>query len=257
MEIMRMVRHVVRTQFPGWWLGRARSNTFWREAEESVLSLFVDPSRASVDVGANVGRYTTALAKLSKHVYSFEPDVEHFVLLSRASPANVTVFNVGVSEMLGVVFYDAPTVNGRRNAGLGSIRVDSHLNDALGQAIVGVPLDMFEDFDIGFVKIDVEGHELSVLKGSRKLLASSKPVVLVEIEDRHNPGGIRWASDLMGSLGYSGYFLFEGRFHPLASFHEDLQREEELHSGKRRAEMMYVNNFFFVPDGHPALSALS
>lgn len=48
--------------------------------------------------------------------------------------------------------------------------------------------DIIKD-DVGFIKIDVEGHELAVLKGATSLINRCRPVLLVECEERHSPGG--------------------------------------------------------------------
>ena len=39
--------------------------------------------------------------------------------------------------------------------------------------------------EIGFIKIDVEGHELEIIRGGKNFLKHHKPVMLIEIEERH------------------------------------------------------------------------
>src|SRR5256885_3938049 len=59
-----------------------------------------------------------------------------------------------------------------------------------------------------FLKIDVEGHELSVLEGGRRTLALHHPTILVECEARHGShGDIRPVFNLLGSLAYTGSFF--------------------------------------------------
>ena len=49
-----------------------------------------------------------------------------------------------------------------------------------------INLDAYNfDYKIGFIKIDVEGHELDIINGAKKLILENKPNLLVEIEERH------------------------------------------------------------------------
>jgi hypothetical protein len=48
-------------------------------------------------------------------------------------------------------------------------------------------LDDFHPDDIGLVNIDVEGHELAVLRGAADTFARNRPTVLVEAEEHHHP----------------------------------------------------------------------
>ena len=58
-----------------------------------------------------------------------------------------------------------------------------------------------------FLKIDVEGAEARVLRGSRDLLSSSQPpLVLIEMNDPHEVGA------LLQSLGFTGAHLRRGRW---------------------------------------------
>ena len=60
---------------------------------------------------------------------------------------------------------------------------------------------------IGFIKIDVEGHEKNVLKGGEKLIKKNKPPLLVEIEKRHNGQEVIQTINFINSYGYNAYYL--------------------------------------------------
>src|SRR5207248_7153229 len=60
---------------------------------------------------------------------------------------------------------------------------------------------------ISFVKIDVEGHELAVLRGGVRCLDEDKPTILVEIEERHSRTPMSETFDFLLSRGYRGSFL--------------------------------------------------
>jgi hypothetical protein len=95
-----------------------------------------------------------------------------------------------------------------------------------------------------FVKIDVEGHELSVLKGGVRTLELHHPTILVECEARHrSDGDIRPVFNLLESFGYSGSFFCHCRRHPLAEF--DPAFHQRLDPNSDQLPPGYVNNFAF------------
>ena len=63
--------------------------------------------------------------------------------------------------------------------------------------------------DIGFVKIDVEGHELDVLAGLSGLLAKCLPNLLIEIGSAHRGGSLAEVRGRLDPLGYIGLRLDE------------------------------------------------
>jgi FkbM family methyltransferase len=116
--------------------------------------------------------------------------------------------------------------------------------------LVGVTtLDAFfasQDRGPDFLKIDVEGHELAVLKGARQTLASKRPAILIECEARHRADGdVRPVFDLLHSHGYVGTFFLEGRRRPLDDFEPTKHQSIDEHATS--TPRGYVNNFAFVP----------
>src|ERR1700736_5500611 len=72
---------------------------WWRgEPEYRLLPFLVDPRRNAIDVGANKGTYSYALAKLATHVWAFEPNPKMFNVLRRSVAANVTASMVALSD---------------------------------------------------------------------------------------------------------------------------------------------------------------
>ena len=61
--------------------------------------------------------------------------------------------------------------------------------------------------DVGFVKLDVEGHEMSVLKGMKETIKKFRPNFLIETEDRHGGEGIKGIFDFMRDFDYSAYVV--------------------------------------------------
>ena len=98
---------------------------------------------------------------------------------------------------------------------------------------------------VGFIKIDVEGHELAVIQGARRLLERDRPTLLVEIEQRHAGRGVRESCDAIRRLGYAGFFIDWGWLRPLAEFRPEIHQRLDADG---EATSAYVNNFLFFPD---------
>ena len=107
-------------------------------------------------------------------------------------------------------------------------------------------LDSLELQRVGFIKIDVEGHELAVLSGAAKTLVSERPNILIELEERHCPGTVSSVRRFLQELGYEGHFLFHGQVSPITDFREALHQNPEQLQESGRAE--YVCNFMFIPN---------
>jgi len=72
-------------------------------------------------------------------------------------------------------------------------------------------------------------------------------VLLVEIEDRHNPGGLDRIAKSLSKLGYSGSFFYERTQYDLSEFVPEVhQVAERITVGEtNRRALKYVNNFVF------------
>lgn len=79
-------------------------------------------------------------------------------------------------------------------------------------------LDSFKIKKIGFIKIDVEGHESEVVDGAFYSILKYKPTMLIEIEERNRKGIINIMKKKMHTMGYAGYFLLENDFRPIEEF---------------------------------------
>jgi FkbM family methyltransferase len=235
------LKAVFRAQFPKQWIAYSIWRSGYREVELDYLSRIVPRARQSVDVGANLGVYSRALSKLTPIVHAFEPNRELAQLLRRTLPRNVIVHEQALSSRTGCGTLRTPIVNGRRVFGLASL--EKHAAYPADQEAVRVAkLDDVLDGDVGFIKIDVEGHELRVLEGASSLIERCRPVLLIECEERHNPGGPAALFRGLKKAGYIGRFLREGIICDIGEF--SLTRDQV-----GDACATYINNFFFFPDG--------
>lgn len=107
--------------------------------------------------------------------------------------------------------------------GLGTIEASNAIEDTFGkETITQVPVkikkfDAYNIPNIGFMKIDVEGHECSVIQGAMQSIKISRPHILVEIFEQHNPGSFKRVHQMLAGLGYNGYFYHAGKLLPIPS----------------------------------------
>jgi FkbM family methyltransferase len=160
--------------------------------EEWVLSNIVRRACAGVeapvifDVGANVGDYSLLVRRHipSAHVYAFEPSESVYRQLAEklsaaGDGANFKSFNIGLSDEERTVDLYSYTVEGHEASLISSIDrrlptqvVRVEVSDT--ERIEVRTLDRFCESEgverIDFLKLDVEGHELAVLRGARNML---------------------------------------------------------------------------------------
>ena len=90
------------------------------------------------------------------------------------------------------------------------------------------------------MKIDVEGHELEVLRGASRTIAKCQPNLLVEIEQRHLSEPMSTVFHYLEERGYQGFFVEDRALHPIAEFLPERHQQLENEYSPR-----YINNFLF------------
>jgi FkbM family methyltransferase len=220
----------------------------WRRGDEelelTLLPLLCSRERVSVDVGANFGMYTARMIALSRRCVAFEPIPAMARMLARGFGRTVDVHGVALSDRTGMVELRVPDLD----TGYATIDPANRLTSRREVPIdrVEVPMARLDDFgldDVGFVKVDVEGHEEAVLRGAEATLARCRPNVIVEVEDRHNPGSVARVLGWMRERGYAAFGIREGVLEDLARF--DLTEHQAGTPTDR-----YVRNVVFLPDEH-------
>ena len=231
---------------------------FFGEREIRSLKRLCNNSKISIDVGANVGLISYHLRRLSLRCAAFEPNPSLCLFLEEAFGETVDVYKIALSDFVGEAKLTIPIVNGKEIHTDASIFInpDQFLNGDQKyekNCQVEVPvatLDSLNFEQIGFIKIDVEGNELSVLKGAEQVLKNYKPNLLIEIEERHRNGALASVEDFLRVCGYRGFFDEFGVIKPIGEFRPDLHQNlgELLRADVRdRRDIKYINNFIFVP----------
>jgi FkbM family methyltransferase len=159
----------------------------WEEHITELLVGYIKPTYNCLDIGANFGYHTVTMGLLTKDcgkVFSFEPmRLFHDQVNANAylnGLLNVQVFNNAVGDTNEHVFIPEPNTASNETINHGDTSITKNEN---GQRVKMVVIDSLNLPTINFIKLDVQGCELPVLKGAKSKILKDKPVIIVEIED--------------------------------------------------------------------------
>jgi len=240
------------------------------EPELKILKSLVDPNRNSIDVGANKGVYTYCLSRLSRQVFSYEPNPELAKFITNSGCSNVTVYAVGLSDKEGQATLSIPIIDNFAYDQLGSLeqQIPAVVSAGADNSAVATPVAVKDQNDaavskfdvpikrlddqghtnVGFIKIDVEGHEELVIDGAMNLLRQQKPTLLIEIEQRHHQDkNISEIFSKIKALGYEGFFFMDGKLKSLDEFSVQTHQDRSNYSGLSSLGKSYICNFIFKP----------
>ena len=174
-------------------------NGTYDENEMSLILSELNINETFIDVGANIGFYTVAIANKIKEsngkgkVISFEPHPENFKRLKKNIELNnlssyVDLHNIGLSDKdqtLNLVLREDFSVGSE--TGNASIEINSDYDHGFQK--IKIKTKIFDDFiksnynnnKISFIKIDIEGHEDNFLKGAQEVIKSYSPKIVIEV----------------------------------------------------------------------------
>ena len=166
----------------------------WEKNVHEAYKSFLTKDSIVIEVGAHVGTHTVPMAKLAKHVYTFE--IQNFIhqLLCfnciNNECFNVTNFFEGVSNKtttlpIEEINYDRPF-----NTGIMSLET---LKKPWGYPLLVTKLDERCKFlqRCDLIKIDAEGFDTEVIDGAKNLIMQHKPRIMVEFHDENDKGAMQ------------------------------------------------------------------
>jgi FkbM family methyltransferase len=159
----------------------------YEPVETHVIDLLTANARNILDVGANIGLYAVRFAKRlpQARIYAFEPMPTSHQFLQRNVAANavgdrVSCFNYGLSENSGTVeFFISPAAG--TNASLLNVAGAQDARRVVGLTLTLDQWAANQTVAPDFIKCDVEGAELLVMRGGRGTLAQYQPIVFAEL----------------------------------------------------------------------------
>jgi FkbM family methyltransferase len=164
----------------------------------------------AIDAGANIGTHTIEWARFMNHwgeVHSFEAQESVFYALA----GNVAINNCdnvrarycALGSECGTI--QVPRLNPFRPASFGSLEYrQTDNNENIGQfvnytahtnTVPIISIDSMELPRVDFIKIDVEGMEIEVIKGAEQTIKKHKPILMVEIIKSKLPEIIEMLTD--------------------------------------------------------------
>tara|TARA_R110001592_G_scaffold291131_2_gene560456 strand:+ start:63914 stop:65287 length:1374 start_codon:yes stop_codon:yes gene_type:complete len=186
----------------------------WFEDEIHFVRNFIKPGMLALDIGANYGLYSAAIAKNlgdNGKLWCFEPTPNTAKALRSTIEKNnltnqVEIIEAGLSDHKGTAtFYLSP------NAELNSLTSSTKSSEE-SLTINLLTLDQCQQEyhwqSIDFIKLDAEGEEANILKQASKTLEACSPLIMFELKH-----GQEINHSLIGDfkrLGYEPYYLILG-----------------------------------------------
>jgi FkbM family methyltransferase len=214
-----------------------------------TIARLIAPAAVVLDVGAHAGQYTKLFAHAASagRVYAFEPGsyaraiLRMVVWLHRL--ANVAIVPMALGAICGVDVLNVPVKrSGSYGFGLSHLGKPEDRWPAIAEELVALTtidavaaalaLDR-----VDFIKADIEGWELSLLRGAEQTLRRFRPALLIELSGEHLARAGDRLDDAFGFLAEFGYAAFE------------LAPNGELVS----ASAPHDGDFWFISSGDPAI----
>lgn len=234
------------------------SRVHFSEAELRILNGMPDGSiDVAIDVGAALGSYSWVLERKSRRVLAYEPGARNGAFLEKATahgrveliraavgaePGELDLFTAAdddASKFTATLSQHNPVANAS-NVRINRVPVVSLDTDLAGR--------LRESERVDLVKVDVEGFENAVIAGATAMIDRHRPLIICEIEVRHNPDHANLFQSLRAS-GYVACFWSDGRWHRLgqdiASLQNPADLDRRITGGSGVTSNRYINNFVF------------
>jgi len=213
-----------------------------KEQRLMFLDELVDQSRNAIDIGAWYGPWSYWLARRCPQVWAFEPNPACHGTLAQIKYSNFKLYDMALSDSASQVELFVP-----KNFGpdaQATVESSVRLDNSTSVSIRTQRLDELALPNVGFIKIDVEGHELPVLSGAELTIKQSRPVVLIEIEQKFHKEPIDELFQYFLDMDYTGWVRRNRRWDSLKNFNVKNDQEKFEHQPKN---VKYINNFVFTP----------
>jgi len=213
-----------------------------------------------VDIGAHDGLLTIPLARLpGSRVLAFEPLPSAYARLQAAlraafgaAPANVECHHLALGDHEGSITLAMPVLDGVAQEQWASTAKDyaAHVSARVTVERFTVPMRTLDDFaltDVTGIKLDAEGAEYEILRGARETLLRCRPVLTLELEERHRQGSTYAVPAYLDALGYDVFFELKGAWHFIADLDRATMQRASPDPSVFEASDPYVFVFYALP----------
>ena len=172
-------------------------NKTYEIEEINILTNLVNSNSSTkfIDIGANCGFYSFQFAIQNLEVFAFEPNAEALLKMNNTITKNqnlkdkIKIFPYGLSNINSKMNMRSMVKYGYIQTGGSAITADKVSQNNTyevyeGEFKIGDQVLNFNRDNLA-IKIDVEGHELNVLKGIQNLLKSNKCIIQIEIFEKN------------------------------------------------------------------------
>lgn len=182
---------------------RKRMLSVFEEEYGQIINNYLKPSMVFAEVGAYLGYHSLYATLFTKNVHAVEPNPFNIEKLEKNIKINnlqeiITLHKIAASDQKGEsIFYSNKSGQSSFNSIYGDkIRVQTDKLD-----------DILDDLNMAI--IDVEGAELKVIRGAKRIIEKNYPLIfLIDMHPQHNIG----INDVISELGDGfNYFLLHHR----------------------------------------------
>jgi FkbM family methyltransferase len=216
------------------------------EPELARLAAWAPRGGTAVDVGAWYGPWTARLLPLADRVVTIEANPAMARLLRAGLPGGEIV-EAAASDRAGTATLWLPG-GGRGAEGLASLEHPTERS----VTVPTLTIDSLGLTGVRLIKVDVEGHEAAALRGAEQTIRRDSPLLLVELETRHQR--IDDVTGMLAGWGYQGSVLAGRDWIPLSEFDLAAHQEANAHVAERslfgrllRPRERYINSVLFRP----------
>jgi len=203
----------------------------------------INKRKVLVDIGANIGSITLPLAQLYhlSNIISVEPTKYAYFKLKKNINLNpdikkrVTLHNIFISNKKKKINYvhsswKFSSKSHKHKIHRGTLKQTSNKTQSLSQLLQKTKKK------IDFIKIDVDGYEMEVLKSGQKIIKKYKPLIYFE-----------FAPYLYKEFGYTAKNLIDFIIKDLnyIFFNENFKKEEDIYKMEKNLKDRSVN-FFLI-----------
>jgi FkbM family methyltransferase len=170
---------------------------YWDPHLKSIIENVGSQELVAIDVGSYFGFHAIHMARHFRQVYAFEPQTRIFQMLCANillnEMKNITAFNNALYEYecfmrlspaaaqkIPVPFIGS-TIDYDRIENAGALTFELADKSSV-DSIRALTIDSWNLDDVGLIKIDTQGNDLSVLKGARETISRCRPIIVFEYE---------------------------------------------------------------------------